>query len=187
MASVNRSLGHSSGVKVTCYTFLTVDTICVMLAVHTHTTPLIVSIYIQTSFFLSNSFIIVAFTCMVVTIASWKNTHNKVNNARVIIPKKTQTNEMHITNFSCAVNDKYDILHKLMWAYLRSHSLLLSGVAGFHGFCTNPGQHRSHFVPQVICLHSHTNWEFPCCEDWTQASAWPLHMQIPPTEMSLME
>ena len=43
---------------------------------------------------------------MVVTIASWKNIHNKVNNSRVIILRKIKTNEMLITNFSCAVNDK---------------------------------------------------------------------------------
>lgn len=73
--------------KVAWFTSLAVNTIGVILTINTHSSPLIISIYIQTSFLLSNALTVIAVCCMVVAVTGYKNNTQNAhvrNNSQVV-------------------------------------------------------------------------------------------------------
>lgn len=63
----------------------------------------------------------------------------------------------------------------IMNQFLPSHSLVDSGTATFHAFCTKPGQHISQLSPHVLCWHTHFNlqnrFSWKNC-DWSLYNQW---------------
>ncbi len=85
---------------------------------------------------------------------------------------------IHFRFTACTRNREMEIL--------RSQALVWLDVAGFQAFWTNPSQHCSQLFPHVLCSQRHTSRSGSVGCRTSHAAACPLHIHLPPMDMSLM-